>query len=212
MTLFSITEKIIIRDVAWEAQEPYRCGQHPSDSSSLLRISGHVAHIYSWSSLERLSDDDGILLTESILPTLQIRFSYPCFDGAAILTRFSHPNNTRLKSRFFFFPSSSFTADGNSASPIRGCQTLCNEISYVIGTYGNNVVFLHNDGWVCTADQNGFNSDGFKRHFAPPADWLKRNGELIIRVSKRGDIVWARGDEVAVIQRSLYSPINIKKD
>jgi hypothetical protein len=41
------------------------------------------------------------------------------------------------------------------------------------------------------------------RHFFLPSDWLSNNNELLIEVTKQGDVIIVKRDEVAVVKRGL---------
>lgn len=46
-------------------------------------------------------------------------------------------------------------------------------------------------------------SEGVVQHFAPPLGWLRTSRELLIRVSRLGDVLFVVQGEVAVVKRGL---------
>lgn len=73
-------------------------------------------------------------------------------------------------------------------------------------------MFLHIDGWICSIKAGALGSDQgpsvgksecLMHHFAPPLGWLRTNRELLIMVSRSGDILFVLTGEVAVVKRGL---------
>jgi hypothetical protein len=63
-------------------------------------------------------------------------------------------------------------------------------------------------GWICSvaavkAETTETMSGSLMRHFFLPSDWLSNNNELLIEVTKQGDIICVKRDEVAVVKRGL---------
>ena len=75
----------------------------------------------------------------------------------------------------------------------------------MIGSYGQRLVFLHSSGWVCSADVDTLDVNSYVRHFFIPTDWLTTSDDLMIEVTQRGDVIFVKRDEVAVIKRALDS-------
>jgi hypothetical protein len=64
-------------------------------------------------------------------------------------------------------------------------------------------VFLRGSGWVCSVDLENPGYDGIVRHFFIPVDWLSTTADLMIEITRNGDIVFVKRAEVAVIKRGL---------
>lgn len=65
-----LDDGVPIKSIEWEDRETFEWGQHPSDPKQLLLFSGGLAHVYSWTSFDRLTNPEGILLTGSIIPEM----------------------------------------------------------------------------------------------------------------------------------------------
>jgi hypothetical protein len=48
-------------------------------------------------------------------------------------------------------------------------------------------------------------------HFPPPAEWLWTNRELLIRVTRRGDVLFVVKGEVVVVTRGLEKSFRVGK-
>jgi WD40 repeat protein len=172
----------------------------------LIMITGHSAHIFDWDKLNRLTSDTGIPLEGDDSLGARIEAITPCYNGLVIATAFSHLRQSATKrSNLLLYPTSSFQIHPESSStttarPVPNSHSLSSQVEYLIGPCARRLVFLHASGWICSADQE---TSAVTRHFFVPADWLSSNLELMIRVTKLGDILFVRGDEVAVIKRGL---------
>ena len=193
------TIKVILR----RQGATYRWMTHPLENDWLILIVDSVAHIYSWQTLEKLSQEEGIQLEGAALPGLTIRSMIPCFGDSVIATTFSASLSPRSKSKLLLWNTSNFTLTAQNAISIPKYQPLANNIECPVGAYGHKLVFLHTDGWICSADSKTFIIDYHARHFFIPADWLSTRQNIITEVSRAGDVLFAKRDEVAVIKRGL---------
>ncbi|EPE27488.1 WD40 repeat-like protein [Glarea lozoyensis ATCC 20868] len=185
---------------------PHRWAALPN-KRDLILITDHHAHIFTWDKLQCLTGATGILLegSDSLEATSIVSIS-PCYNGLTIAIAFSHFYQSHTsRASVYLYPTSSFETSTSFSSPLTAkllpnSYTLSSQVKYLIGSYAKCLVFLHSSGWICSADQESF---AITRHFIVPTDWLSSNLELMIRVTETGDILFVRGDEVAVIKRGL---------
>lgn len=201
-SLYSVgaSESKIVKTLTWNERGRYRWGTHPSNLDQIVLIMDNTLHLYEWETLQRLTGTEGILLEGAILPELAIRSITPCFNGTIIATTFADFGGRNAKSKLLLWSSSDFTEKVEMAAPIPKFQYLADEVEFLIGAYGQRLIFLHSSGWVCSTDSETFN---VIRHFFIPADWLSTNINLMIEVTRNGDILFVKRDEVAVIKRGL---------
>lgn len=90
--------------------------------------------------------------------------------------------------------------------------SICEVIDVIVGMYRELLIFLHVDGWICSmkagavgnsSGTGASKSEGVVQHFAPPLGWLRTSRELLIRVSRLGDVLFVVQGEVAVVKRGL---------
>jgi len=203
--LFSITPNgsTIVKTISYEDRGPYRWGSHPSNPNQLILITNNVVHLYEWETLRQLTGAEGILLAGSVLPELTIRPVTACFHGTFIATAFNEPLGSHSKSKLLLWNTSDFSVGSGPATPILKCQYVADKVELLIGAYRQRLVFMLSSRWICSADPTASNADHYVRHFFIPSDWLSTNVELIIKVSRKGDIIFVKRDEVAVIKRGL---------
>ena len=201
-TLFSILPDgdAVVETISWEDRGPYRWASHPANQDQLILICDNVAHLYEWNTLRKLTGAEGVLLEGAILPELAIRSITPCFDGAIIATAFAKSTGADGKSKLALWNTSDFNVGSETATPVPKYQYLADQVEFLIGNYGQRLVFLHAGGWICSTDPKTF---GITRHFFIPSDWLITSGAVMIEVTRYGDIIYVKRDEVAVIKRGL---------
>ncbi len=204
-TLWSIreSENTVIGELSWEDRVAYRWASHPSRRDQLILIMNNVAHLYDWQTLQRLTSDEGILLEGSILPELAIRSIMHCSGGTVIATTFSESSRPHSESRLLLWNTSDFRVNSKSAAPVPKYRSLASQVKNLIGEQGQRLVFLHGSGWICSANLQSSSMDEYHRHFFLPADWLSTNDDLIFGLTRNGDIIFVKRDEVAVIKRGL---------
>ena len=187
--------------IAWPTRQRYRWGLHPLDRAQMVLFMDGRAHVYSWGSFERLSGELGLLLEGAALPELAVFAMEPCFDSQYLATTFAEPHNVRTHAKLLIWDARDLNADAISAAPIPHFQPLADHVRLFIGTYGHRVVFLHLDGWVCSADSHSFDEEYYDRHFFIPADWLSTAGMLRMDILKNGTILFVKGDSLITIKR-----------
>ncbi|ESZ91085.1 NACHT and WD domain-containing protein [Sclerotinia borealis F-4128] len=90
---------------------------------------------------------------------------------------------------------------------------LSENVEVLIGTTcmgaesSERLVFLHGSQWVCATDTSSARTNRFARHFFFPADWLdtSKDSALSMKVTKKGDVLFVKDDEVAVVRRGLLT-------
>jgi len=186
-TLWTISSNnsLITKTIEWESRESFRWASHPSQPDNLVLLISSVLHLYEWSTLNRLTGSQGILLELSRPSAVDIRAIMPCFGKNYFATLFSDVTTQHCSLRGFLWNTSNFPEDSTSTFRTQPCCILDEGVRHLIGYYGRNLVYLTHDGWVCSIDLHGAATI---RHFFLPADWLCANGELIIEVAANGDL------------------------
>ena len=205
-TLWSIStdNSSIISTIPRDGRAAYRWTTHPMHKDQLLLIAGNVAHLYDWLTLSRLTNSEGILLEGSLLPELEIQSITPCFNGRVIATAFKESLFARAKcKKLLIWNSSDFNVQARSCVPVPKYQYLSDEVQVLIGSDGQKLVFLHSSRWVCSVNAQATGIEHFVRHFFFPADWLSTDAPLIIKITRRNDIIFVKRNEIAIIKRGL---------
>lgn len=213
--LWSISKEgsVLLNTTPEREREPYAWVNHPSNAQQLILMTHNEAHIYEWETLQRLTAPEGISLEGDISPELLIPSITPCFNGTVLATMFSESKRPQSKSKLVLWSTSEFTPEAKVVRPIPAYQALSDRAEVLVGATSadpgqgaaERMVFLHNGNWVCAADADAGKEDNFVRHFFFPADWLSTNLDLILEVTKKGDVLLVKRDEVAVVRKGLLT-------
>ena len=204
-TLWSISshDHGVIATNTWHDRSSWRWHTHPSNHDHLILILENAAHLYDWKTLKRLTGAEGILLQGSILPELAISSISPCFDATVIATAFSESSKPQAKFKLLLWNASDFNPESKEAVSIPKYHILADQVRSLIGIDEKRLVFLHSEGWICSAEARAAKSEVYNRHFFLPIDWLTSNTNMMTEVTCNGDIIFVKGEEVAVIKRGL---------
>jgi WD40 repeat protein len=220
--LWSISsdDNTLLATTYYEDREPYRWTNHPHKRDQLIIITHHKAHIHDWQTLQRITRESGIELQGKIIPELSIQSITPCFDGTVLATMFRESNQPNSKSKLVLWSTSDFTVLSTSAVPVPSYCALSDDAEVLIGNtfaisgQSQRLVFLHGSQWVCAADKETAKTNRFVRYFFFPADWLSTRNDLDLsmKVTRNGDLLLVKDDEVAVVRRGLLTPEFVESD
>ena len=199
----SPTKNRLVSTISRKNRGSYRWATHPVSEHQLILVSDGRVHLYDWHTLQSLTTTEGIILQGNIIPEMAINSICPCFGGTIIITTFRGTARLRPKSKLLLWNTADFSPEQKEAVPVPQYHHLSDHVLALIGAKGQKLVFLHVNGWVCSADPRTTSADQYVRHFFFPADWLTTDQGLIIKMTDRGDIVFVKRDEVAVIRRGL---------
>lgn len=96
-------------------------------------------------------------------------------------------------------------ASGQTPAWSKVFSTICEGLLHLIGTFQSIIVFLDKQQRICSLEFIGGPQPGFRHvdHFFILADWYSQRRTLLTRITARGDILFARVDEVAVIKHGM---------
>ncbi|KAH8806031.1 hypothetical protein F5884DRAFT_801489 [Xylogone sp. PMI_703] len=207
--LISKDENKLIATNHYQDRGPYRWANHPANSEHLILVTHTELHIFEWKTLKALTRPEGILLSDAILPGLSVRTIMPCFNGSILAAMFTESNRRLSKSKVLLWNVSDLKPESETVLTAPGYLDLADKVELLIGIAGadhehmERLVFLHEGNWVCTADSASARSNHLVQHFFFPTEWLSTNLDLIIEVTKKGDIILVKRDEVAVVRKGL---------
>lgn len=188
------------KDLCWDSRGSFRWTTNPCNPDELILIQDNVAHLYSWQTLERLTNPEGILLEGSLMPELRIQSVVACRGGELLSTSFKESS---CRSKLLLWDSTSFAVGNEKIAPVPRYQSLASQVKKFIGEHGNRLVFLHASNWICSANLQSARAEDYDRHFFIPADWVSTNADLLFGLTANGDVIFVKRNEVAVIKRGL---------
>jgi WD40 repeat protein len=81
-------------------------------------------------------------------------------------------------------------------------QELAREVSKLVGSYQNQVVFFNHQHWLCTWEI-GTAVGSYKRHLFLPKDWVNSETLSLNVLSDHGTLLCPRNGEVAIIKNGI---------
>ena len=214
-TIWDIPNRTHLRTKSHDPRSSFHWINHPLDGEEYILVNGIDVSFCSWGNswpaipFCKLDFGDGdfkVGIDEDIKCAIQLA------EGKYIAVEYSKPHGHRATTQFLVFESKNCHAKAEKISPLRAFKSFAQNILHVIGAYGSKIVFLDRNFWVCTIDVESVAGEPYIRHFFIPSDWYSQQKQLIFRVSVRGDILFARGDEVAAVgnglehEEVLYNP------
>lgn len=190
-----------------EARSACKWINHPSYHDRLLLVSGDGFKIFDWNSFGESSASEGIILApladidlSSVHVVLSPRARNLCIARTASRTS-SSSSVTDLR----LWPMKSISLETKSIDCLTSYDALAEDVKTIIGCYRAQLLFLDNNGWVCSIDIDSVNvaRQSFTRHFFIPFQLQGIAGHSLMLVTSRGAIALGVGDELAVFHNGL---------
>jgi WD40 repeat protein len=179
---------------------------HPRESDNLIHITAQKAHIHSWDRLSEFQSSlDMHIASDMDAADMSVKAAASCSDGCKLSIEFSNPLDPQSTSHVLIVDTSSF--DEPFASPIvplPAFSKLSPNVEHLIGSVGRRLIFLNRRMWICSLDLESFSGEYYQHCFIPD-DWLNANWNFILKVTNKGDLVFVKKSEIAIIKRALDS-------
>jgi len=211
--LWSISGCKLINKLFYPQREAaaYQWANHPLSPSQLLLVTRTSLHIHDWTSLQPLTSPDGISLSQPIPPNLSPRCIRPILNNTLLAVLSSDPGRPLSHTHLLLLQISSLLPSSSpQLPPVTSLPNLSSSAIHLVGHLGDRLVFLQHGNWISTLDASPSEEEGGGRekvnfHFFFPADWMSTANHLcvMIEVTKRGDVLLVKRDEVAVVRRGL---------
>lgn len=194
-----------------------RWESHPTDPNSLLAFTASCIETYSWDDLTspRYSTPMDLFAHNGRLtsvlpdsPSVAVEVVVPSPQGKAHLAivSFEEENNKVLS--FVLLDTSPLHQEQSAAEstilPIDLPEKIAETVEQPVGFIEDgSFVFLDESLWVCTTKLGPGPSEGVKRHFFIPRDWLNNAGLGMCRVQPDGTLLCPSKGELAVVRGDL---------
>ena len=183
---------------------------HPTEPSKLLLTVNGWMRIYSWEDLRELTNSTGLEKDFELPPELEIQRVYRGWNGHVLVTEYSTVNRTRDFVALFLWNTANITTEASTIQPYARLQAYGTYLAKLIGSSGKMIgiereyiYFLDHEGWICSVRMDDAVPDHYRRHLFLPSDWLSTSNDRLIACTAKGDIVFARDHELAVIKHGL---------
>ncbi|KAL8938934.1 MAG: hypothetical protein Q9216_003620, partial [Gyalolechia sp. 2 TL-2023] len=170
----------------------------------LLHIVDGKIQCFDWQSLEEC------VLPDSLM-TLLIDHDYPSIASLEMASQtpdicayFREPPGNQVPPRLRLWSLNLSPSTQNwGVDRSTNFDVLASEVKVVIGFYKMLLLFLDQNGWICSLNADKQRTEkAYTRHFFIPYSW-HCNGELIFAISARGSVALARKEGIVVFHRGL---------
>jgi WD40 repeat protein len=176
---------------------------YPLNEGLLTLAAGTEFWLYDWTQLHPVSDRNSTRIELEQSSKFVVTSIYPCFDNTYLATMTADSSGPRMGPKLMFWDVESLSTNAETISPAEHFQPLADHVRHFVGSYNHRVVFLHADGWICSADSHSFHEEYYDRHFFIPSDWLSTAGSLKIEMLRNGTILFVKRHELAIVKRGL---------
>ena len=204
--IWDLPNRLQLRTETYKSRSTFQWINHPLNCEELIMLSTIDVILCSWGNsgpsipvCKLALDDCGfkIGIDEDIKRVIQLA------DGEYFAVEFAKLHGDRQTTQFLVFESKNCHAKVEEISPSGAFKSFARNIMHIIGAFERKIVFLDRNFWVCTIDVESSAGESYIRHFFIPSDWYSQQKQLIIQVSVQGDVLFVRGDEVAVVSNGL---------
>lgn len=182
---------------------PWKWVGHPTNSELLLHVTAESVHLHSWS---ELADRHAVAKLEN--PKIRdrdlvVKEVVRCSNDCKLLIEFASAPGHRSTTHTCIFGSGVFDEPlGKQLSTNEAFDSVSSHIEHLIGSVGRRMFFLNRERWICSMDVDAFNGK-YYQHCCIPDDWFSVMWDLMLKVTAKGDFVFAKGAEIAVIRNAL---------
>ena len=177
---------------------------HPRDTSLLLLVCDNNVETFRWTSLEQACDPQELVAGKTINRALSASYLGPSVQTGTICALFVNQQESGPPSELCIYSSSSFSSQAELIVPAACYNDLAKTIRSEIGCLASQFIFLDHNGWVCSLNIGSLGQKGsFSKHFFIPPQWQSITGNVPVLVTRRGSVVMASENEIAVFHNGL---------
>ena len=190
----------------YEDKDPptWRWINHPGRPDELIRISRVSAHLHSWTEFFQSHPHIETPFAPEIGSDLSVQTVVACPTSHKLFVGFYERNNLKSTSQVVVLSASSSFEEPftDTITPLEQFSRASPNIEYIIGCQEGKLIFLDRRMWICSLDLETFQEE-YYRHCFIPHDWLHPTGPPLFKVTTKGDLIFSKEHEIAVIKRAL---------
>ncbi|KAH0543071.1 hypothetical protein FGG08_002584 [Glutinoglossum americanum] len=203
-TVWNIASKMQMSSKEPNCNTSFTWMNHPLNEQHRILVAPNAATIVDWGSSSTVVSSDHLQLPEGVLldPRQGVKNAISFSDGRLVAVELSRLYGERSTTQMFVFKSENFAPEATGLALLNH-QTIGKEVMHLIGAYGSKLIFLNRSCWVCSIDVEQTECNSYIRHFPIPSDWQSQQRVLRMGLTGKGDILFVRMEEVAVIKHGL---------
>lgn len=192
-----------------EARASWKWINHPSGADMLIHMTTKEAHIHTWDELLQpqapgvVERKSSTMLVSNISSDSFLKGIAVCVDGCKLAIEFSKSHGRQSTSHILLLPAAALQEPvPERVESLPQFAKIAPRIEHVVGSLGRRLIFLDRKMWVCSFDLDDF-KDEYWRHCFIPSEWLSASWDVKMKVSGKGDLVFVKVTELAVIKRGF---------
>ena len=223
-TLWCLTTKKRMASSRREARQTWKWFTNSHKPAQINLFHDSVIRVYSWNDLEEILDPidlnmDVVGRNDFALEDIfvdhesqSLIFKYKRDRTRSLLSMSVNCMDTYVAILPFFdveTPKHGQSIEPTLCFPVQRARN-CPEIDAIIGSLAesdgsHSLLLLTESGWICSVTMDNLKGpqNTFKRHFFVPITWLGASTKLMVQVTERRDVIFVRGEEIAVVQNGL---------
>ncbi|KAL8881602.1 MAG: hypothetical protein Q9198_001222 [Flavoplaca austrocitrina] len=188
-------------------REPFRWLNHPIKPDHYIIVTAKSISIIQWDSLAPTKTIDIPPYNErSAISQRVVKNTILFCRGDTVAVDFSESHGERSTTAISILAINALDGDTAVLDDATGYEGISREVLHLIGGFESKLLFLSRRLWVCSIDLKQRDAQTmYTRHFPLPSDWRAQQENYCTKVTIRGDILYTKREEVAVIQNGLES-------
>ena len=193
----SVLNHVIVND----CRSSWRWINHPVDSGRLMLVVDGEVNIYDWQKFTNLSKIKCIDIDTNVeKEPAQITTAVSSAQGHNLCIAFFGGSTPILR----VWPSKLFLPGNHLAKASATWDALAKDMKGIVGVYKSLLIYLAESGWVCSFDMDETRAVKYHtKHFFVPQNWHTSIQNMSMTASKKGVVIIAVKNEVAIFQHGL---------
>jgi hypothetical protein len=198
------------RAIETPSRSMWKWGSPAIEPEILFLIADQVIRRFEWGNLKEMIPSPIVDIGLGRLNDSEIALSTLRTDisGMFIVAEFTKKFHAKGTERLTVWKADATESQSEGAQTEPTLLLSSKEIKHFLGMFEHNVVFLDHHLWVCSIDFLGLSpgqvsKESVKKYFFIPLEFLGGNEENLGSVSGKGNVVFAKEGEVAVVREGL---------
>ena len=217
LLLVSTTESDAVWDLdGYVRVTSSRCGprssfswaNNPLNETERILVGTDGVEVWDWKSCHLKTSRDRLRWTSHILQLPQSRCVKSVSEAPnnRIIVEYSDHSSGGSTIAVYLLDARDFTTQQEEVMPSAAFSSVTQDLIHYIGICDSKAFFLDKRLGICSVEFLEGRRQGFRHvnHCFLPNDWVNRRGSLKIRVSQKGDILFMRIEDVAVVKNIVW--------
>lgn len=204
-SVWDIEAKTLISTKTWQTPPSFSWLNHPRSPEHRTLVTADRVVVCDWKSSSEFMSTTLFQAPGNYAPseTSCVGNVFTFAHDKLLAVELSQPYGDRSTTDAIVFALIPFDSEDGFLTPAAEFDGLGRTAKYVIGGYSSRLLFVDASFWVCSVDASQGGSKYYVRHFPIPSDWMSQQRRLNMAVTRNGDVLFARVNEVAIISRGL---------